>query len=313
MEKPGIDARTAVRFELRMWCVVRVASVGLSTLALGGCAQNILRPQGPVGAANSIILLDAVAIMLAIVVPTIIGLLAFAWWFRASNRRARYQPDFVYSGRIEIIVWAIPLLVILFLGGVIWIGAHELDPFEPIPAPGKPTEVRVVSLDWKWLFIYPDQGVASVNELVVPAGAPVHFSLTSATVMNMFFVPQLGSMIATMPGMTTQLYLAADHPGEFYGESAQFSGDGFSGMHFTLRAVAPDAFTQWVDAAKQSGPQLDRAAYGALTQQSQDVAPFTYRSVDPGLFDAIVKQQVPPGPGPQSTAAGPRVRPVGGR
>jgi cytochrome o ubiquinol oxidase subunit 2 len=293
--------------------LIRAAIAALPALALGGCAQNILRPQGPVGANNAIILLDAVAIMLAIVVPTIIGVLAFAWWFRASNSRARYQPDFVYSGRIEIIVWAIPLLVILFLGGVIWIGAHELDPFEAIPSQGKSTQVRVVSLDWKWLFIYPDQGVASVNELVVPAGVPVHFALTSATVMNMFFVPQLGSMIATMPGMTTQLYLAADHPGEFYGESAQFSGDGFSGMHFTMRAVAPDAFTQWVDAAKKSGPPLDRAAYGSLSQQSQDVAPFTYRSVDPRLFDAIVKQQIPPGPGPQSGIGGAQVRPVGGR
>jgi cytochrome o ubiquinol oxidase subunit 2 len=313
MEKSAVAARTAIRIDRRMEWIIRVASVGLSTLALGGCSHGVLQPQGPVGAANSIILLDAVAIMAAIVVPTIIGLLAFAWWFRASNSRARYQPDFVYSGRIEIIVWAIPLLVILFLSGVIWIGSHQLDPFEPIQTQGTPTEVRVVSLDWKWLFIYPDQGIASVNELVVPAGVPMHFALTSATVMNMFFVPQLGSMIATMPAMATQLYLAADHPGDFYGESAQFSGDGFSGMHFTLRAVAPDAFTQWVDAAKQSGPQLDRAAYGALTQQSQDVAPFTYRSVDPGLFDAIVKQQVPPGPGPQSTAAGPQVRPVGGR
>jgi cytochrome o ubiquinol oxidase subunit 2 len=293
--------------------LARAAIVGLPTLALAGCSGSVLQPNGPIGAANAIILLDAVAIMLAIVVPTIVGLLAFAWWFRASNPRARYRPDFVYSGRIEIIVWAIPLLVILFLSGVIWIGAHELDPFEPIQAQAKPTEVRVVSLDWKWLFIYPDQGVAAVNELVVPADAPVHFSLTSATVMNMFFVPQLGSMIATMPGMTTQLYLAADHPGEFYGESAQFSGDGFSGMHFTLRAVAADAFAQWVNAAKQSGSQLDRAAYGALAQQSQDVAPFTYRAVDPSLFDAIVKQQVPPGPGPQSAGNGPAVRPVGGQ
>jgi cytochrome o ubiquinol oxidase subunit 2 len=314
MEQSVVAARTAVRSGRRITSAARATIVGLPTLALGGCAQSILQPQGQVAANNTLILLDAVGIMAAIVVPTIVGLLAFAWWFRASNRRARYQPDFVYSGRIEIIVWAIPLLVILFLGGVIWIGSHELDPFQPIAAPqGKPTEVRVVSLDWKWLFIYPDQGVASVNELVVPAGVPIHFSLTSATVMNMFFVPQLGSMIATMPGMVTQLYLAADHPGEFYGQSAQFSGDGFSGMHFTLRAVAPDAFAQWVASARQSGPQLDRAAYGSLSQQSQDVSPFTYRAIDATLFDAIVKQQVPRGPGPQAAGGGPSVRPSGGR
>ena len=172
-----------------------------------------------------------------IVVPTIVAALFFAWWFRASNARASYRPDWVYSGRIEIIVWSIPLLVILFLGGVIWIGSHDLDPYRPIASQAKATEVQVVSLDWKWLFIYPDQGIASVNELVVPVAAPVHFSLTSASVMNSFFVPQLGSMIATMNGMVTQLHLQADQSGEFYGQSTQFSGDGFSGMQFVVRAV----------------------------------------------------------------------------
>src|SRR6266851_170417 len=214
--------------------------------------------------------------MLVIVVPTIIAILIFAWWFRASNTRARYRPDFVYSGGIETVVWGIPILVILFLGGVIWIGSHDLDPFKPIASPEKPVEVQVVSLDWKWLFIYPDEGVASVNELVVPAGVPVHFSLTSASVMNMFFVPQLGTMIATMNGMVTQLHLAADKPGEFYGQSAQFSGDGFSDMNFILRAVPADAFDRWVATVRQSGPALDHAGYIALSRQSHSVLPFTY-------------------------------------
>ena len=206
---------------------------GLSVLVitaciLAGCSESIFQAQGPIGAANSQILLNALGIMLVIVVPTTIGVLVFAWWFRASNTRARYQPGFVYSGRIELIVWAIPLLVILFLGGVIWIGAHALDPFKPIETQEKPVEVQVVSLDWKWLFVYPELGVASVNDLVVPVKAPVHFSLTSASVMNMFFVPQLGSMVATMNGMVTQLWLQADQTGELYGQSSQFSGDGFS-------------------------------------------------------------------------------------
>jgi len=267
---------------------------------LGGCSESIFQPQGPIGAADSKILLNAVGIMLMIVVPTIIGVLAFAWWFRASNTRARYQPDFVYSGRIEIIVWAIPLLVILFLGGVIWIGAHELDPYKPIASQDKTVEVQVVSLDWKWLFIYPELGVASVNDLVVPAKVPVHFSLTSASVMNAFFVPQLGSMIATMNGMVTQLSLQADQTGDFYGESTQFSGGGFSDMHFALHAVSPEAFQQWAAAARQAGPALDAAAYRALSQQSRNVSPFTYRTVEADLFDSIVTQKLPPGPGPQT-------------
>jgi cytochrome o ubiquinol oxidase subunit II len=173
----------------------------LIVLLVGGCSGGVLDPQGPIGAANRLILLNALGIMLVIVVPTIIAILIFAWWFRASNTRASYRPDFVYSGGIEMVVWGIPILTIMFLGGVTWIGSHDLDPFKPIASPEKPVEVQVVSLDWKWLFIYPDESVASVNELVVPAEVPVHFSLTSASVMNMFFVPQLGTMIATMNGM----------------------------------------------------------------------------------------------------------------
>ncbi len=287
----------------------RTARLAILCLPLAGCSGGVLQPQGPVGAANATILLDALGIMLVVVVPTIGAALAFAWWFRASNTRARYLPYWVYSGRLELVVWGIPLLVIMFLGGVIWIGAHELDPYRPIDSQNKATEVQVVSLDWKWLFIYPDQGIASVNELVVPAGVGVHFSLTSATVMNSFFVPQLGSMIATMNGMVTQLYLKADHPGDYYGESAQFSGDGFSDMHFILHAVPQDAFAQWLATARQAGPALDRAGYVALSQESQNVSPFTYRTVDPNLFQAIVTLQVPPGPGPHTGRGGPTVSP----
>jgi cytochrome o ubiquinol oxidase subunit 2 len=309
--------RSAMRASKRLRVLARVLAdttiLTLLLLPLGGCAGGILQPQGRIGAADTKILFNAVEIMSAIVVPTIVAAIAFAWWFRASNSRARFRPDFVYSGRLEIIVWSIPILVIMFLGGVIWIGAHELDPFEPIASSSKPVEVQVVSLDWKWLFIYPAQGIASVNALVVPAGVPVHFSLTSATVMNAFFVPQLGSMIATMNGMVTQLYLEADHAGDFYGESAQFSGDGFSDMHFVLHAVSQDAFTQWVADVRAAGPRLDRPAYVALTQESQNAEPFTYRSVEPKLFDAIVTQKLPPGPGPNLAKAGATIRPIGGR
>jgi cytochrome o ubiquinol oxidase subunit II len=278
------------------------AVVVITAGLLAGCSESIFNPQGPIGAANSQILLNAVAIMLVIVVPTIIGVLVFAWWFRASNTRARYQPGFVYSGRIELIVWAIPLLVILFLGGVIWIGAHALDPFKPIETQEKPVEIQVVSLDWKWLFVYPELGIASVNDLVVPTKVPVHFSLTSASVMNMFFVPQLGSMVATMYGMVTQLWLQADQTGDLNGLSAQFSGDGFAGMKFTVHAVEPDRFQQWATATRQTGPALDAQAYRALLQPSQNVAPFTYSSVAANLFDDIANQKFPPGPGPGGQA-----------
>ena len=276
-----------------------------------GCAKGVLDPAGPVAADERLILFNALAIMLAIVVPTIVVALAFAWWYRAGNTRATYRPDFAYSGRIELLVWSIPILTIIFLGGVTWIGSHRLDPFKPLPATaaGKPMEVQVVSLDWKWLFIYPEQGVASVNRLVVPAGRPVHFSLTSASVMNSFFVPQLGSQIYTMNGMVTQLSLQADKPGSFFGQSTHFSGDGFSDMYFTVDAVPAGQFAGWVAGAKANGPVLDAHAYVALARQSSKVKPYTYRAVLPVLFNAVASQRLLPGPGPQTGRGGPQVSP----
>ena len=171
---------------------------------------GVLDPQGPIGAAERIILLDSTTIMLAVIVPVIVLTLAFAWWFRAGNEKAIHLPDWEFSGRIEVVVWSIPALTVGFLGGIAWVGAHDLDPHVPIKSDVPAVNVQVVALDWKWLFIYPDQHVASVNRLVVPAGAPLSFRLTSATVMNSFFVPQLGSQIYAMSGMTTELHLLAD-------------------------------------------------------------------------------------------------------
>jgi cytochrome o ubiquinol oxidase subunit 2 len=271
--------------------------------SLGGCSAAVLNPQGPVGEAEKSILLNALGIMLVIVGPTILAILLFAWWFRASNKQAKFRPTFVYSGRIEIVTWSIPILAILFLGGLTWVSSHDLDPAKPLKSPVPAVNVQVVSLDWKWLFIYPDQGVASVNDLIVPAGSPIHLKLTSASVMNTFFVPQLGGMIYTMNGMADDLYLQADRQGEFAGRSAHFSGDGFSDMHFTVHALTPAQFAAWSDRVRAAGPVLDQAAYQALAKQSANVAPFTYRQVSAGLFDNIIRQRVPPGPGPNTEAA----------
>jgi cytochrome o ubiquinol oxidase subunit II len=278
-------------------------------LLLSGCQLDVLDPQGPVGAGDRAILMNAVVIMLVIVVPTIVAILAFAWWFRAGNRKAVYLPNWAFSGRIELVTWSIPFLTVMFLGGVAWVGSHLLDPAAPLESSGKPVEVQVVSLDWKWLFIYPEQQVASVNDLVIPAGTPVHFTLTSASVMTAFFVPRLGSMIYTMNGMSTQLNLQADHPGTYYGEAAHFSGDGFADMHFAVRALPTGGFADWVKTAQGAGQTLDRAAYMTLEQQSANVQPFTYRSVAPNLYQQIVTQTVPPGPGPQEGRPTPDVSP----
>ena len=278
-------------------------------MLLGGCG-GVLDPQGPVGQAQKFILLDSLVIMLAIIVPTIVATLAFAWWFREDNPKARRQPTFAYSGRIELVTWAIPILVILFLGGITWIGSHDLDPFKPLPSKEKPLEVQVVSLDWKWLFIYPDHKIATVNQLTVPVGTPVHFSLTSASVLNSFFIPQLGSMIYNMNGMNSELNLQADKPGTYYGLSTHFSGDGFPGMHFNVHAVPAAEFAQWVRTVQQDGPVLDQGSYGQLARQSLNVAPYTYKSADPGLYEAIVTQKIPPAPGPEQGRPNPQTKPT---
>jgi cytochrome o ubiquinol oxidase subunit 2 len=283
-------------------------SLGAAAL-LGGCNAVVLDPRGPIGAADKTILIDSLAIMLAIVLPTIAATFAFAWWFRASNTRASYLPGFTYSGRIELIVWSIPILVILLLGGVIWIGSHDLDPAKPLPSDKPALEIQGVSLDWKWLFIYPGQRIASVNQLVVPAGVPIHFSLTSASVMSAFFIPQLGSMIYTMNGMTTQLNLRADAPGTFLGLASHFNGDGFPGMHFDVRAVPAEQFEAWIAATRGTGPTLDDGSYTALARQSMNLSPFTFGAADPALFHQIVTQQLPPGPGPQSGRPNPSISP----
>jgi cytochrome o ubiquinol oxidase subunit 2 len=264
--------------------------------------MNILDPQGPIGAAEKTILIDSLAIMLAIVLPTIIAIFAFAYWFRASNGRAFYWPNWEYSGRIELVVWSIPALTVILLGGVAWIGSHQLDPAAPVEGTGSPIRIQVVSLDWKWLFIYPDQGIATVNALTVPVGAPLHFELTSGSVMTAFFIPQFGSMIYTMNGMITRLKLRADNEGTYRGLAAHFSGDGFPDMSFDVHVVPQLAFPDWVKSTARTDRVLNADSYQKLAPQSVETTNPTYRLDDPRLFEAIATQMIPPAPGPRLTS-----------
>jgi cytochrome o ubiquinol oxidase subunit 2 len=276
----------------------RVGELAGLLLLTSGCSRGILDPVGPVGTAEKTILINSTAIMLAIIIPTMVATVAFAWWFRRGNTKAEYRPDWEYSGSIEMVVWAIPALTIMLLGGIAWISSHDLEPSRPLKSNVPPLKVEVVSLDWKWLFIYPDQGVATVNQLVVPAGTPVSFRLTSATVWNAFFVPQMGTMIYTMPRMTTRLNLQADKPGVYNGLSSHFSGDGFPGMQFRVQALPPEQFAMWAQGARGQGLPLDGRGYAELSKPSSYVKPMTYGSVAPGLFDAIVANRAPPIPTP---------------
>ena len=270
-------------------------SVGLAATALliAGCNRGVLDPAGPVAAQEKQLLINSTAIMLAIVIPTIVATIAFAWWFRRGNSKAEYRPDWEYSGAIEMVVWSIPALTIMLLGGITWISSYDLEPSKPLTSTVKPVRVDVVSLDWKWLFIYPDQGIATVNQLVVPAGTPVNFRLTSATVWNSFFVPQFGSMIYTMPRMTTRLHLQADRQGVYDGLSSHYSGEGFSGMRFKAHVVPPQEFAAWAQGARGNGLVLDGNGYANLAKPSSYVRPVTYGQVAPGMFDAIVSKGAP--------------------
>jgi cytochrome o ubiquinol oxidase subunit II len=268
-----------------MW--LRAISMTSAAMLMASCHEGVLDPQGPVGKAERIILYDATAIMLAVVIPVIVLTLVFAWWFRARNERAHYRPDWEYSGRIEMIIWSIPALVILFLGGIAWTGSHDLDPPLPLAESTAPLDIEVISLDWRWLFIYPQEGIASLNRLVVPAGVPLRFRLTSTTVMNSFFVPQLGSQIYAMPNMVTRLNLQADQPGTFEGLSAQFSGDGFSDMRFDLVSTETEEFKAWVNSTKMRGGVLDARTFEELVKPAKADGAHTYAQVSEGLFDGI--------------------------
>jgi cytochrome o ubiquinol oxidase subunit II len=268
-----------------MW--LRAISITSAATLMASCSEGVLDPRGPVGKAERIILYDATAIMLAVVIPVIVLTLVFAWWFRAKNGRARYRPDWEYSGRIEMIIWCIPALIILFLGGIAWTGSHDLDPPAPLAESTAPLDIEVISLDWRWLFIYPQEGIASLNRLVVPAGVPLRFRLTSTTVMNSFFVPQLGSQIYTMPNMVTRLNLQADQPGTYEGLSAQFSGDGFSDMRFDLVSTEAQVFKDWVNTTKTQGGVLDSTTFEELVKPAKADGAQTFSQVSEGLFDKI--------------------------
>ena len=270
-----------------------LAGCGTASL-LASCRRvGVLDPQGPVSAAEKLILFNATGIMLVVVVPVIVLTLVFAWWYRASNKRAKFRPELIHSGSIELVTWSIPAMVVILLAGVAWIGAHDLDPPAKLNSAIKPMRVEVVSLDWKWLFVYPDLHVASVNQLVVPVGTPIEFALTSSTVMNAFFIPQLGTQIYTMPGMTTHLNLMADQAGNYPGLSSHFSGDGFSDMQFMVQALPAAEFNGWLGKARSGSLTLDVHAYDELAKPSKKVASQSYADVDPMLFEHILRLAAP--------------------
>ena len=267
----------------------RVVAAGALSL-LGGCSMVLFDPKGDIGVQEKNLILIALGLMLLVVIPVIALTLYFAWRYRESNTKAKYAPTWAHSTAIEIVVWTIPCIIVATLAVLIWKTTHILDPYKPIESNVKPVRVEVVALNWKWLFIYPDYGVASVNQLALPVDTPVDFRLTAESLMNSFFIPQLGSQVYAMSGMQTQLHLIANSEGTYAGRSSAFSGPGFSDMDFNTVVTSRGEFDAWVAHAKASPKALDVAAYDVLQQPSRKNAVTLYSNVAPGLFDGIVYQ-----------------------
>ncbi len=281
---------------------------------LSGCKFVVLSPSGDVAGQQRDLVVIATLLMLLVIVPVMALTVLFAWRYRQSNCAARYEPDWDHSTQLELVIWAAPLLIIIGLGAVTWMGTHLLDPYRPLDRLGagrlasgrpasdrplagavKPLEVQVVALDWKWLFLYPEDGIATVNELAAPVDRPIHFRITASSVMNSFYIPALAGQIYAMPGMETRLHAVINAPGAYQGFSANYSGAGFSGMRFTFHGLADADYRAWVDAAKAGGGTLDRAGYLQLERPSENVPVRRYAAADPGLYRAILNLCVEPG------------------
>ncbi|TAN02202.1 MAG: ubiquinol oxidase subunit II [Rhizobiaceae bacterium] len=276
-----------MRRPARLWRLAPLPAM----LLLSGCnGFSLINPAGPVGLTERNLIFLATILMLIVVVPVIVLTIYFAWRYRSTNTQAVYTPDWGFSRRIELGMWLIPCCIVAVLATVTWISAHDLDPYKPIDPAMKPVRIETVSMDWKWLFIYPDLHIATVNQVVFPKGVPVAFDLTSNGVMNSFFIPQLGGQIYTMAGMKTKLHLIASRVGSYNGLSANFSGGGFSGMHFKALAMTPQDFRNWVQKVRKSGSKLDVDRYMALSKPSKDVPVTYFSSVKPDLFHDILHQ-----------------------
>jgi cytochrome o ubiquinol oxidase subunit 2 len=283
--------------------LLRRAILPIALLALSGCNLVVLNPTGDVALQQRNLILIATGLMLVIIVPVLILTVLFAWHYRAGNAAATYDPKFNHSTTLELVIWSAPLLIIIALGAVTWTSTHLLDPYRslgrlsagrPIPAGVKPLEVQAVAMDWKWMFIYPEQGVATVNELTVPVDRPVHFTITSNTMMNTFSVPTMAGMVYAMPGMQSQLSAIINKAGDSWGQSANYSGAGYSDMRFGVHALPNAQFDQWVGRVK-AGAALDPATYIRLEQPSEKVPVMHFGSVTPGLFSRIVNRCVEAG------------------
>jgi cytochrome o ubiquinol oxidase subunit II len=268
--------------------VALVGLVGIAYFLLNGTDIAILNPKGEVANRQMQLIIIATLLGLIVVVPVFVMLFYIAWRYREGNTKAKYMPEWKNNNLIEAIWWGVPFIIIVVLGIVTWQSSHELDPYKPLTSEEKPVKVQVVALQWRWLFIYPDENIASINELHIPVGKPVNFEITADAPMNSFWIPKLGGQVYAMTGMSTKLHLKADEIGNYEGRSANISGEGFADMKFMTRAVAEQGYKNWVQSAKQSTLSLESTVYEELAQPSKDITPKYYLLKQPDLYDTIV-------------------------
>ena len=260
-------------------------------LLVSGCSPAhwpVLHPAGPVGLDERQLILVVIGLMLLVVIPVFVMTFWFAWRYRASNRETVYAPDWSESRGLSLLFWLVPGIIVAILGAIAWFSSHKLSPYEPIETAATPLTIQVVALDWKWLFIYPGQHIASVNRVVLPVGVPVDFKITSDTVMNAFFIPRLGGQIYAMAGMETQLHLLADRAGTWYGENTQYSGRGFPYQHFEAVALPESDFGAWVRTVQDRHHPLDTNSYARLEKPSVRNAVVVYSPVKARLFEDVM-------------------------
>ena len=297
-------ARASANLEIEERQVSRLPKLLLIAplpFVLSGCNAVVMAPAGDVAMQQRDLILISTFLMLLIIVPVLALVVIFARKYRAGNTTAKYEPDWDHSTHLELVIWAAPLMIIICLGAVTWVGTHLLDPYrelgrirpgQPVAADVEPLEVEVVALDWKWMFIYPQYNIATINELVAPVDRPISFKLTSSSVMNAFYIPAMAGMIYAMPGMQTRLHGVINEPGEYKGFSSHYSGAGFSGMHFKLSGVDDAAFDQWVEDVRAAPEVLDRTRYLQLEKPSENIKPMHFASVEGGLYTAVVNMCV---------------------
>jgi cytochrome o ubiquinol oxidase subunit 2 len=283
-------------------CFKRIAAaapwvlLSLSGIVLSGCALSdapVLNPKGPIALAERDLLYTAFWLMMIVAIPAILLTLLFAWRYRSRENGAEHAPDWDGSNAIEAVVWLVPAAIVIAIGTLVWESTHRLDPYKALAADKPEFKVQAVALDWKWLFLYPELGTASVNELAFPADRPLSIEITSDTVMNSLMIPALGGQIYAMAGMRSELNLIADEPGVFMGRNTMYSGDGFSDQHFKAHALSEADFKAWQDKVSGAGGTLDAATYAELHKKSVANPVTYYTTYEPELFMTIMKKYAP--------------------